>query len=374
MGFRFWRRLQVAPGLRVNLSRSGASLSVGPRGAAATVGPGGARGTVGLPGTGLFYTVQAGGGRRGGRGGGEAGDGGDAPPASGGRGAPPELGLLERLTASSARRAFVRGLRALHGGDDAEGLRELRRAADALDAPNAGAQGVDDAAVDAAWLAGLLTAKRGELDAAVHLLERAAAHGDRLGVASGEEGVDLVVRMPLSEVAVAHLHPHPAATTLALAEVEQERDRLHVARAHLERLRADAPNDPLVLAAWSDVVLAQVEAAEAAGEEGDTDDLHAVHQATLDVENESALHAAVVLARGRALRRLGLPTAARDAFTAAYRRKKDRPEALLRAARYERALCYEALGRKARARAEFEAIYAGAPTYEDVADRLGLAG
>ena len=381
MGFRFWRRVRIAPGLRVNLSRSGASLSAGPTGAAATIGPGGARGTVGLPGTGLFYTAEAGGsggsgrssrgsGRSGGRraaGGGAGGSGG----VPGGRGAPPSLGFVERLTASSARRAFVRGLAALHGGDEAEGVEELRRAAAALDDVR-GAP--DDAAVDAAWLAGLLTAKRGELDDAVRLLERAAEHGDRLGVASREEEVELVVTMPLSEVASARLHPHPAATALALAEVEQERGRLDAARAHLERLREAAPGDPLVLAAWSDVVLADVEAAEAAGEVPDTADLHALHEATRGTENESAVHAAVLLAQGRALRRLGLPSAARDVLTVAYRRKKGRPDALLRAARYERALCYEALGRKARARAEFEGIYAEDPGFEDVAARLGFAG
>jgi len=31
---------------------------------------------------------------------------------------------------------------------------------------------------------------------------------------------------------------------------------------------------------------------------------------------------------------------------------------------------YEALGRKARARKEFEAIYAEAPSFEDVAERV----
>jgi hypothetical protein len=33
MAFRFYRRLKIAPGLSVNLSRSGPSLSVGVRGA-----------------------------------------------------------------------------------------------------------------------------------------------------------------------------------------------------------------------------------------------------------------------------------------------------------------------------------------------------
>ncbi len=53
---RLWRRIRVAPGVTVNLSKSGPSLSVGPRGAKVTVGRRGIRQTVGIPGTGLFAT------------------------------------------------------------------------------------------------------------------------------------------------------------------------------------------------------------------------------------------------------------------------------------------------------------------------------
>jgi hypothetical protein len=57
MVWRFFRRIRILPGLTVNLSKSGASASVGPRGAKYTAGPHGKRLTLGLPGTGLFYTV-----------------------------------------------------------------------------------------------------------------------------------------------------------------------------------------------------------------------------------------------------------------------------------------------------------------------------
>lgn len=50
---RFFRRIKLAPGLRLNLSRTGPSVSVGPEGAHVTVGPKGAAVYAGLPGTGL---------------------------------------------------------------------------------------------------------------------------------------------------------------------------------------------------------------------------------------------------------------------------------------------------------------------------------
>ncbi len=60
MGLRFYRRVHFAPGLSVNLSRSGPSFSVGVRGAHVTLGRRGVTKTVGLPGTGIFYTSRHG--------------------------------------------------------------------------------------------------------------------------------------------------------------------------------------------------------------------------------------------------------------------------------------------------------------------------
>lgn len=58
MRLRFFRRVFVIPGLRLNLSRSGPSLSFGRGGARLTVGPRGSRMTAGIPGTGLFLTER----------------------------------------------------------------------------------------------------------------------------------------------------------------------------------------------------------------------------------------------------------------------------------------------------------------------------
>jgi hypothetical protein len=59
MGFRFRRTFKVAPGVRLNLRKSGVSTSVGRRGLWFTIGPRGTRSTVGLPGTGLSYSEQS---------------------------------------------------------------------------------------------------------------------------------------------------------------------------------------------------------------------------------------------------------------------------------------------------------------------------
>jgi hypothetical protein len=60
MGLRFNRRIRILPGIRINLSKSGVSTSIGGRGAWLTFGKRGARSTVGIPGTGLSYTSTSG--------------------------------------------------------------------------------------------------------------------------------------------------------------------------------------------------------------------------------------------------------------------------------------------------------------------------
>lgn len=58
MGFRFQKRIKIAPGVRLSISKSGVSTSLGRRGASVTVGKRGVRANVGIPGTGISYSEQ----------------------------------------------------------------------------------------------------------------------------------------------------------------------------------------------------------------------------------------------------------------------------------------------------------------------------
>jgi hypothetical protein len=58
MGFRFHKRLRIIPGLWLNISKKGGSLSVGGRGATINVNREGHQETVGLPGSGLSYRTK----------------------------------------------------------------------------------------------------------------------------------------------------------------------------------------------------------------------------------------------------------------------------------------------------------------------------
>lgn len=65
MGLRFKRSIKISKGAKINLGKTGVSLSVGTRGAHYTVHSSGKKTTsVGLPGTGLSYVSTSGGGTR----------------------------------------------------------------------------------------------------------------------------------------------------------------------------------------------------------------------------------------------------------------------------------------------------------------------
>jgi hypothetical protein len=56
MGFRFRRSIKIAPGVRLNVSKSGVSASIGRRGATINISEKGTKATVGIPGTGISYS------------------------------------------------------------------------------------------------------------------------------------------------------------------------------------------------------------------------------------------------------------------------------------------------------------------------------
>jgi hypothetical protein len=57
MGLRFQKRIRIFKGLTINLSKTGASLSVGGRGATVNFSKRGTKTTVGLPGSGISYST-----------------------------------------------------------------------------------------------------------------------------------------------------------------------------------------------------------------------------------------------------------------------------------------------------------------------------
>jgi len=327
MALRFWRRIRLAPGVTLNLSKSGGSLSFGPRGAKVTVGRRGVRATAGLPGTGLFYTTTVGGRAR---------RNALAAPvvAPGDR---LSLGFFKRLV-TPAEEALVDGCRELAGGDETQALAHLRGALHLA---------------DGACLAGFLALKQDLVEEAAAGFEAAVADHRHLGALLAKYGVAATFTLAITEEVAVHVGATLRGCLLGLAEACQRLERWDDAIAALERLLRLEPDAVVVRLSLAEILL------DARSDDRAT--LRRIVRLAEGIENEDEVHAALLLYRGRALHRLGLLDGARTTLTTALRRRKDRSPDLLQALRYERALVYEELGQHARACADFERIYAEAP-------------
>lgn len=346
MSFRFWRRIRIAPGVTLNLSKSGGSVSFGPRGAKFTIGPRGKRATMGIPGTGLFYTTTLPSGRSGGRRNASSA----APKVPSVRAEDRlTLGFFKRLITPDDEEALVDGCRELVLGNEDKALQHLEQAVHLA---------------DGAYLAGFLALKQQRLEEAATYLATAAEKHSRLGTYFSKYGISAAMSLPITDEVSAHVGPDLRGVLLGLVEVYQRQARWEDAIACLERLQRLEPDDVVVKLSLAELLLT--------ARPGDKNDCRKIVRLTEGIENESPVHTALLLYKARALRGLGLPDAARETLTGALRRKKGRSEELLRALRYERALVYEDLGQRRRARSELEKLYAEDPDYEDVAARLEL--
>jgi len=345
MSFRFWRRVRIAQGVTLNLSKSGGSLSFGPRGAKFTVGSRGKRATAGIPGTGLFYTTTLPSRRSSGRR--SASYSAVTPTIS------PEdrltLGFFKRLITPDDEEALVDGCRELVLGDESKALQHLEQAAHLA---------------DGAYLAGFLALKKEQLKEAANYLATAAEKHSRLGTYFSKYGISATMSLPITDEVSAHVGPDLRGVLLGLVEVYQRQERWEDAIACLERLQRLEPDDVVVRLSLVELLLD--------ARPGEKNVYLKIVRLAEGIKNEMPVHTALLLSKARALHGLGLLAAARETLTGALRRKKGRSEELLRALRYERVLVYEDLGQRRRARSEIEKLYAEAPDYEDVAARLGL--
>jgi tetratricopeptide (TPR) repeat protein len=256
---------------------------------------------------------------------------------------------FDRLDVPDEQRVLTAGCKELAGGNEDAAFSYLQQAAHLA---------------DGAFLAGFLALKKGRLEEAIKYLTTAAGKEQELGRYLSNYGIGATMNLPVIEEVTAHVGPDIRGVLLALAEAYQAQERQPDAMACLERLRQLEPNDVVVKLSLAELLME--------GEVRNKEIYQKVMQLTEGVENESAVHTALLLYKAQALRALGLLDAALEVLTGVLRRQKDRPDELLRALRYERALIYEALGQRKKARTELEKLYAEDPNYEDVAARLNV--
>jgi len=372
MGFRFFKRMNILPGVTLNLSKGGGSVSVGPQGAKLTFGTSGARATFGLPGSGLFYTTNFSlkklGQLFGRSSDAEAKETVIAADQAEGTPAPVEKVRPERKTPAALPQQDKWTPDSLANARLSDDEKELAAGCQALAADN------EDEALahlvqatelaDGAFLAGFLSLKKKDVQGAIRYLTAATQQEQELGQRLSRYGIAATMSLEITEEVAAHVGPDIRGVLLALAEAYQAQKKYQEATSCLQRLRMLEPEDIVVKLSLAELLMEV--------ERPTKESYQEVVQLTEGMQNESAVHAALLLYKAKALRGLELLDAALDTLSNALKKRKDRPEDLLRALRYERALVYEEKKDVRKARTELEKLYAEAPDYEDVKMRLEL--
>ncbi len=341
MGFRFWRRIKILPGVTLNLSKSGGSISFGPRGAKFTIGPSGKRVSVGIPGTGLFYTTKLSNKEQ------------TTTHQDSISGAAPEdrltLGFFKRLITPDDEKALVNGLKELVLGNENNALEYFKKAVHLA---------------DGAFFAGFLFLKKGDFWNAINYLQIASEKHKNLGHYISKYGVNVTLTLLITEEIFARIYPNFEGVLLCLVEAYQRLELWKEAIECLEKLLEIAPEDIVVKLSLAELLFEAYP--------DDKDVLQRIVKIASDIDNDTSIHTALLLYKAKALHKLGLFKPAKDILTSLLRRKKGRPDELLLAIRYQRALVYLDLGHLKRSKEDLQKIYAECPDYEDVASRLGL--
>lgn len=344
MSVRFRKSIKILPGVKINLSKSGPSLSIGGGGLTLNYSKQGVRTTADLPG-GLYYSkLHA--------------DADDQPTKTEVEAISPEAiaaekldtGFFDRIRMSDDEEFLVKGLKEFVAGNVEAALGCLSQATDIA---------------DGAFLAGALALSLDKYSESLDYLQKAAAKKDQLGERFRKYGLASEVEVPITEEISVLQEADERGLTLLLAEAYQHTGDMEKA--------TEAMRDLLKLIPPEDIVarLSLVEMlSDTKGDDVET--CKEIIALVGDIPNETPFHSLLLLYKARALRQLGLNDVAKKTLNDALRRKKDRDANILNALRYERALLLETMGQAADARKDLETIFAADPHFEDVAERLNI--
>jgi tetratricopeptide (TPR) repeat protein len=364
----FRRRINIAPGVQLNLSKGGISVSVGPRGMRYTFGRGKSDVHIGLPGTGVYYRKHI-----------------DLPGMEDKE--KEKASEEEKPTEKPARKprkarhnasqepreqAVVQEIVPALPSDASPTEADFREGAlhflqgDYLSAFNLFSTLDDDTYLADELLMTSLTASYLEeydtaIDSLIALLE--AGHEPLPGDADSLTTrylPDTTVQVPLTQFAQVDLPLNMTMAALLLAELLSAKGRYEEALDLIEGLFEASPGDPALLLSLADLY----------SQEHDFDKLHDVlvaNQAHVNAEDDISL--GLMYYWGVALAVREMYDATDEVFKTAQRKAKHNDE-LMKLLMYAHADLYERTDRAADARKLFERVYAMEPTFYDVADRV----
>jgi tetratricopeptide (TPR) repeat protein len=323
MAFRMRKSIKVAPGVRLNVSKSGVGASVGGKGVRKSVHSSGRRTTTLGSGVvpGVYYqTSSSGGGTRS-----------KAAPSQPTAAPPKKPGLF----ASKGEKQLYKAIKA-------QDVQAIKRVGDDH----------ADLRLPSYSLAGLMMLGSEPQEAERLLGEAFATGGDPAADRFVSTYLTTRLELPIAKGVTAELPVNRDAVGLALAELKQEHDDLPGAIDVVEQLEPST---------YTAISLAELYA-----ETGRWDD---VIELTEGMKNEDDASALLCVFRGQALREQGFYDAAHEAFKEALR-SRSRAAPIRHLALAQRTQNYLSQGKKGMARKDLERILAEDSGYEGVREQL----
>ena len=354
MGFRFYKRVALFPGVSMNFGKRGTSFSVGPRGLKTTINPTkGIRYSIGIPGTGLSYLTPY-------RKWGDAGST-EKPPSS--RKTPSaadqrqavretdhqklDLGFWAKLTLSNEEKKLAEGIQAYIDGDISKAESSLKQAG---------------CYPDANFTLGFICLNENRFEEAIRSFELAEAHADGIGAFYRKYQLEMTLTLCISPFLTVELPPDLTSANLGHAEALQQFGRCADACNILLALYKQDPSNLMVTASLSELVLES--------SPDNTQWMNAILNLTKNLENDSYLHAVLLMHKAEAFDNLNMYDAAIMTLTQALRKKADRPPFFINELFYQRGRLYAKTGKKSLAIKDFSTVYSKDPNYADVQQQL----
>jgi tetratricopeptide (TPR) repeat protein len=353
-GLEFHRRIRLAKGIYINLSKHGIGFSVGPKGMHYSTGPTGEHVSVGVPGTGLYYRRKIGKHKQE-----QSGQQAVQHQRTARHEAVTQETPLEVPEASRRASQFEKQFReacvAYQAGEYSQAYQAFGELVGEA----------DDEVGDASFMTALCASYVNDNQRAIDLLSQLLATE---GAFPGEEGTltarylpGITVQVPITQFAFVEFHPSAALAMFLLAELLRSEGRNDEAISMLEEVVSEVPDFRYGHLALADLY--------SLTERYDLlFQLFSEHERNLENEDDIALELMYYWAIALTMKELY--DAAEDVYHRALAKSKDRNSELVKIVEYGQADMYERWGRTAEARRQFEKLYAYDPQFYDVAERV----
>lgn len=348
MPLMFRKRIKIAPGVTLNLTQSGVGLTVGPKGLKYTIGPRGQFVTAGIPGSGVYVREKVGGQPRA-----------QAAPRDK-ETSPLKAAPLADLTASKSARQFREGCESYFAEQYEAALKQFEAVAE-------GGEYAPDGLLMAGLSAYLLDKPEQAIDHLLGCLDRMGkeqpvpGQPESLAAQHIDDGESFSV--PVTRFVSADLPYSALLATFLSVELTQIHGKLDNAIELAEAFQQGIPAHTRRLMQLSLAELYTIAERFDALEDF-------FEQQVGGLENTDNIAVEMMLYWAATLVRQERYEAAREVYSRALSRTKDRDPLLLKTAEYARADLYARWGKSAEARTYFEKLYAADPSFADVAERV----